>query len=273
MLARKNLQMRQITLRQAKAFASAGLKAGLDVELVHIELSRMEAEFVKADNRQEEAQAALSTAMEVSESRMHCSLEASPITLGAPGPLDALLEEALADRPELRGIQARIKADQAWLEYARSELKPRFMAAFSAGMARFAQLSLRNLVFGGIAFQIPIFDGKRLQSKVDEVEEILEMNRALEQELEQSIRMEVESASIRMLNAAEAARANEQVVPHAREAVRLARLQYESGLGDLVELTRAETTLVASEVSYAEALLDFKLAEASLQYANGQGLR
>ncbi len=273
LLARKNRQMEQLTLRQAKAFASAGLKSGLEVELVRVELSKKEAELVKADNRQREAQASLRNAMGVSESRIPYRLAASPVILSAPGHLDALLAQALADRPELRGIQARIKADQAWLEFAHSEMKPKFMAAFSAGMARFAQLSLRNLLFGGISFQLPIFDGKRLQGKVDEVEAILEKNKALEQELKQDIRMEVESAFIRMLNAVEAARAHEQVAAHAREAIRLARLRYESDLGDLVELTRAETTLVESEVNYTEALLNFKRAEASLQYAHGQGLQ
>ena len=144
LLARKNRQMEQLTLRQAKAFASAGLKSGLEVELVRVELSKKEAELVKADNRQREAQASLRNAMGVSESRIPYSLEASPVILSAPGHLDALLAQALADRPELRGIQARIKADQAWLEFAHSEMKPKFMAAFSAGMARFAQLSLQN---------------------------------------------------------------------------------------------------------------------------------
>ena len=119
------------------------------------------------------------------------------ITASVPEPLDALLAEAVANRPELAAVAARIRAGEAWVRRAERERYPRIRAMFSGGWIRFAELTLSRLLFGGFGIQLPLLMGGRLQANIEETRLGLERTQAARDDLEPAVDQQVAEAHSR----------------------------------------------------------------------------
>lgn len=272
-VAEADVRSGQIQLRQLKVLARSGLRSKLDVELAEVNLVRFQADAKRADNLYRTALADLRAAMGVGISSTAYSLLAPEVRTETPLPLQELIKNAKQNRPEIRAFDDTIKATEAWLEYAESERRPKFMASFSAGVARFAQLTLSNLTFGGIAFKLPLFSGKRLKAKVDEVSELLAMRRQLRSALVREVEAEVERAQGEVFSSSESVGANKHVAEHSHRALRLAQLKHQVELEDLAELTLVRARTTAAEAELAKSLCDYRIARAKLDFAVGSNTR
>ena len=268
-LAQETIEERKLTLRQAEAFFQAQLRSKLDVNLARVDLSRAELDLVKTQNSLQQAFADLNEAMGIEAPRSYL-LQEPLVELTQPAALESLLAEALESRPELGALQSRLVAVEEWLRRAESERYPRLMGVFSAGWTRFAELTIGKLLFGGFGIRLPIFTGGRLKASIEEAQQKVEETRIAQEELLQSIRLQVTRAHSDLINAIESAKTGVQLVQQAEEALRLARVRYRMELSDFVDLAIAETSVTAAESEHARALYDYKTAESELQYATGR---
>ncbi len=267
-LGNQTLRERELTVKQSSVFYRAQLKSKLDVSLAQVELSRARLTVVEAESAFGQALIGLNRAMGTPYSGTYILQE--PVASALPkASLQALVKGGLAERPELRSLDAQISAYEEWLRKAESEKKGRIMGAFSGGITRFAELTAGRLLFGGIGIRLPIYTGGRLEGEIEEARHTLESSRARRQILSQDIEEEVARAHSRLTAAHHAVEANQDIVTQAEQTLELARLRYKAQLGDFVELARAETALSTAETDFAEALYDFKLSEAELSYATG----
>jgi outer membrane protein TolC len=125
-------------------------------------------------------------------------------------------------------------------------------------------------MLGAFGIDLPIFTGGRLKNEIQEAKANLAQMQAARDELAQDIRFQVHRAHNELLSAIESVRANEPLVSHAREALRLAQLRYRAPLASFVELTAAEAAAAGAEAEYARSLYAYKIAEAALRYATGR---
>ena len=269
-LGSQTIRERELTVKQSSAFYRAQLKSKLDVSLAQVELSRARLAVVQAESAHRQALIGLNRAMGAPYSGTYVLQE--PVAPVQPTvSLQALVQGGLAERPELRSLDAQISAYEEWLRKAESEKKGRIMGAFSGGITRFAELTAGRLLFGGIGIRLPIYTGGRLEGQIEEARHTLESSRARRQILSQDIEEEVARAHSRLTAAHHALQANQDIVTQAKQTLELARLRYRAQLSDFVELARAETALSTAETDYAKALYDYKLSEAELFYATGSG--
>src|SRR5262249_26030260 len=147
---------------------------------------------------------------------------------------------------------------------------PKLMMLFSGGWVRFANPTPSNLLLGALGIDLPIFTGGRIEGQIAESKAILAQTRAAREELSQDIRFQTQKAYSEFLSSIEAARANEQLIRQAREALRLANVRYRAQVGSFVELTSAEAAASSAEAQYAQALYKYKLAEAKLNFVTGR---
>ncbi len=271
-VAQGTVKNRKLTLRQAEAFYRAQLRSKLGVRVAEVELSRAELGLVKASNSLQQSFAVLDHALGVEAPQDGYALEEPDIELAKPPSFENLLAKSLEHRPELRAVEARMKATGSWLERAESERYPRLMGLLSGGWTRFADLTLGKLLFGGFGIKLPLFTGHRLKAGIEEAKQNLGKTEAARDELIQKIRLQVSRAYNDLIITIESVTTSEQIMNQAEEALRLARARYQMELADFVELVAAQTILTTTESEYAEALYDYKIAESELEYAIGSGL-
>ena len=268
-VAQETVKDRKLTLRQAEAFYRAQLRSKLDVRVAEVELSRAELGLVRASNSLQQSFAVLDHTLGVEAPEDGYALEEPDIEPAQPPSFENLLAEGLEGRPELRAVEARIKAAGSWVERAESERYPRLMGLFSGGWTRFADLTLGKLLFGGFGIKLPLFTGRRLEAVIEEARQNLGKAEAARDELIQKTRLQISRAYNDLVTAMETITTSEQIVSQAEEALRLARVRYQMELADFVELVAAQTVLTAAESEYAQALYDYKIAESELEYATG----
>ena len=269
-LAKQTVKEGRITLRQAQAFYRAQLKSKMDVRLAQVDVSRAELGLVNARNELAHTFAVLSNTMGLEGSPSGYILEEPLIDIEPPEALGRMLAAGLEQRPDIHAIDARIAANKHWVKRAKSERYPKIMGAFSGGWTRFAELSLGKLLFGGFAFKLPLFTGRRLEASIDEAKRNLEEVKAARTTLVQSIHLEISSAYHHLITAVETVKANQEIIKQAEEALRLARIRYRMELSDFVELVAAQTSQISAHSQYARAVYDYKIGQSELRYAVGR---
>ena len=269
-VAEQNLESRKLNLRQAEAFFRAGLRSKVDVHLAQAEVSRAQLRLTQAHNEQAVSLAGLNHAMGSGDSSLQFQLEEPGLRLEEVQALPVLIAAGLANRPELRAVEAQIEAREEWVERAKKERYPRIMAAFSGGWTRFAELSLSNLLFGGFAIKLPVFAGGQLKASIQEKEQAQQQAIATRNQLLQDIPLEITTVYHQLANSTEAVRTFEQVKGHADDALRLARARYRMELADQVELALAQASQAEAESQYFSALYDYQIQTAELLYTTGR---
>ena len=111
-VARETVAARQLTLRQVTRLFESKLKSSLDVSFAEVNLSEAELLLFRAENDIRAAQAELAAAMGL-DALDPVELKDEPLPAPLGPEIALLLEEALRNRPELRG--ARLQHDSALL--------------------------------------------------------------------------------------------------------------------------------------------------------------
>lgn len=193
------------------------------------------------------------------------------LSLGMESPwMESPFAEALKNRPEVKSLDAALRASALREDSKRSEYYPRF---FLRGGYDFTenryQLHEGNWsVTAGMSMSL--FSGgatnaelKRLKSGL----RILEEQRA---KLLDDIRLQVEMASLGLSTARERLPIAKEALGQAEENLRIARVRYEAGDATGADVLDAVVLLTVSETNYYRALYDIRRAEAAVLYASGK---
>ena len=256
-------------VRQATAFYEAQIRSRLDVDLARVALATAQIERLKARNQLQNANAELGRLLSSAQDADYVPTEAGA-TFAGMQPLPALVQEALANRPEMLAIQAELGAAAERVAAAKSERKPSFSLGAAGGFARLPNELAGQLVAIGLGLNVPVFSGGRLEGMIQEAEATLSVYESRKKELEQKIESDVRRASAKL----EAAHASIAAIgiqaDAARNASRLARERYRAQLGSAVEVNAAQAELVKATSGEAEAVLEERIAYTALHFALGR---
>lgn len=188
--------------------------------------------------------------------------------------LEALIAKALETRPELAEVRARQAAAQAAVQLAESGAKP--TVALSAAPS---YSNTTGALFAGgsgafnwsitLAATLNLFDGGITQEKVREAQLRLEQLQALEAQQRQSIELEVRQAFLNLQSAQEELTGADALVTQANEALRIASVRFQAGVGTNLEVLSAQASSSQAEGSKAQALFNYSVARAGLERAIG----
>ena len=267
--ARDAVKAEALLARKAGSLHRAQLGSKLEWSLAEARLSRARRDLAMATDAERQALAQLNTVMGEDTAQRY-ALQEPGIRQERSEDRRGLQNEAVEGRPEIAAVEARIRAAEQWVRRAEREKYPRIMGLFSGGWTRFAELTLSRLLFGGFGIQLPLFTGGRLEADVEETKLALERTEAVREELLRAVALQVAEAHSKWIAAAEAYRAAEEAVGPARAAETLARVRYNNELGARLEWMVARTVRSATESELAEALSDYKIAEAELDFAAGR---
>jgi len=269
-VAEETVRQNQKHLEDAQARFEVGVAPRFDVTQAQVQVSNAELNLVTARNNVALGHETLRTAMGISEPTDFVpvdALERQPLSLN-----DAdILHQAYSNRPELHSVGAQ---QEAAAERS-AELQKQYLPSIT-GSAQYnwtgRDYPLQEGWVVGMILSVPLFDSILTTSQLGEARANEQRLRAQEEDLRQQVTLEVRRSFLELRRAEESIRVSEQTEVQARENLALAEGRYQAGVGNIIEVTDAQTSLTSARANTIQALYNFKTAVAQLEKAVGRPL-
>ncbi len=270
-VARETVENNRAHLRQVEAFVEVGTQPPIALAKARADLASAQLALIQAENGRASARALLAEAMGLTE---WGALEVADDTLspveGEDGPLEPLLAEALAGRPELASLRAQRRSAEDGRAASQAGHLPSVSARASAGEAGPGLDRLSSSWSAGVALSWRLFDGGLADAKVREADADLEALAAQDEALRTSIRVALEQARLGVRAARSSVEAAGEAEASAREQLRLAEGRYQAGAGSILELGDAQVAASTAAAQRVQAEYDLSSARAALLRALGR---
>jgi outer membrane protein, heavy metal efflux system len=256
------LAKQMIEAANARSATTSG--AQVDLLRAEVEAARLQAQQRSLFAEERGAQAMLNMSMGRQVDAPIPAL-ASPANIVVPQASIIMVEQALAQRPELQSGQAEIDKADAEVDVMRSMYRP--MAVVRLGVASTMAEGSGGMAMLGVS--VPLWRSK-LRAGVSEAQAMESMARADLVAMQQMVRAEVLVARENVIAARETYIAlRDEVVPRAQIAVRPALASFSSGTGALTTVIEAIRTQWAVEAELVMAETNLALSWVRLNRVSG----
>ncbi len=187
---------------------------------------------------------------------------------------EAVVEEAQAQRPELRQLDYQRLMAGEMLKVARGTGLPSLaiggMYNLWSDRLVFRKVDWQNYYTISLSLNIPLFNGFDTLAKVGQSKAAIREIEWNRKGLAEMISFEVKQAVLNRAQARETLLSQEKNVEQAREAVRIAELNYAEGLATNLDVVTAQVGLRQASTNYSQALYDCVISDAQLEKALGR---
>jgi len=181
------------------------------------------------------------------------------------------LSAAYESRSDLQSNLAQQRAVEQDISQHRREHLPTVTADASYGWSA-AEFPLQDNWIFGANVNVPIFSGGLTEGKVAESRANLRRLAADERTLRQQIGLDVRRSLLDVEKADQSIDVSARAAEQAAENLQLAEGRYETGVGNVIELTDAQVQRASAEADHVKALYDYQIAVAALEQAIGREL-
>ena len=255
-------------LEQAKGFYEVGTKPKFDVIKAEVDVSNAKLNLIKAENDFRIAVVNLNNAMGIPDAPDY-TLDENLSFEKYGTTFEEALSKAYENRPDLKSIVAQRQAAEVGIDSAKTGYYPLLTgnASYNWAGERIDQMDHGWNVGAVISF--PIFSGFLTKYQVQQARANLNVLKANEESLRQTVFLEVQQAYLTLRAAEEAIPTAKLGVGQAQENLDIANGRYAAGVGNPVEVTDAEVSLANARLQYIQALYADKVAQANLEKAMG----
>jgi outer membrane protein len=187
---------------------------------------------------------------------------------------EAVVDEAQAQRPELRQLDYQRLMAGEMLKMARGASLPTLAIGgvynLWSDKLNFQKADWQNYYTISLSLSIPLFNGFDTLAKVGQSKAALREIEWNRKGLAEMISLEVKQAVLDRTQARETLKSQEKNVEQAREAVRIAELNYSEGLATNLDVLTAQVGLRQASTNYSQALYDCVISDAQLEKALGR---
>jgi outer membrane protein len=269
-VARQTLDTRRSVRDQVDALAKNKLRSDLDLSFAAVDYETARLLVAKSENDLDAAFASLATALGDPKLRSFRLVE-EPLPTAPSEDADALIREALAQRPDLAGLRLERDASVEYASAQKALARPILSVFGSAGYtptgdpAQFED----HYAAGGINLSLPAYDGGLNAARSSEAE--LRSRAAGEnlRDAENRVMDEVRTGDLNTRYALERLDLTQKVLDNARHAYELAELRYRLGSTSIVELSQAQLNRTQAEIDDASAKYEYQIQRAILDYEIG----
>ena len=261
--AQENVRITQARLRQ-------GIVSRFDVLTAQTALATAQQQLIAAQDQADLAQSNLSYLLGTDPDQ--------PLTLLSPPlpPLDQHVDLpqstqiAQRQRPELRQAARNIQEAQRLVKLAGSTLLPTLGVVGSGEYNSAAsQTTPRSYATVSAELAVPLDDGGATRSRVRSAQVDVQTQDVTLAQLKQSVALEVRQATVNVRSAQAQVGAAQAGVTQAREAVRLAYVRYQGGIGTFLDVLNALAQLAVTRTNLSNAEFFYQTSLAQLVRALG----
>jgi outer membrane protein len=256
-----------------KNLYDAGMASKFELLLAEVQVTNLKPASIRAKNGIELAALNLKTVLGLP---LDTPIEIKGELVSPPlDPVtEAVVEEAQAQRPELRQLDYQRRMAGEMLKMARGGSLPTLsiggMYNLWSDKLDFRKSSWQNYYTISLSLSIPIFNGFDTLAKVGQSKAAIREIEWNRKGLAEMISLEVRQAVLNRAQARETLLSQEKNVEQAREAVRIAELNYGEGLATNLDVLTAQVGLRQASTNYSQALYDCVISDAQLEKALGR---
>jgi outer membrane protein len=259
-------------LRQAQDLFAEGVITRNDLLQAQVKLSDARQRLLTVQNMRKVNEARVNTMLARPPSTKVESVEMTrPVSEATP--LDAAVESAEKERPELQIAELTLKAIEREEAAKKAEYFPRF---FAEGGYNYIQN--RYQVYPGqwsinFVMNYNLFSGLSTTAEMAKIQSQRSKTFQQKKKLEEDIKLELEKYYLDVKNSAERIGVTKSAIAQAEENLRINKVKYAEGVGAATDVTDAIALLALAKTNYYRALYDYYRSEAAYMYATGTDLR
>jgi outer membrane protein len=268
-VARKTLSARELTSRQVGALAENKLKSGLDVSFAQVAQEQAELLLQDAEGSLAGSMASLAAALGDRAAGDYL-LSDSPSEVRIPGDGDALVAEALRQRPDLMNLRYQVEAARSLASAERDAAYPTLSAVGVFGNSFSHDYRLPDkYAAAGVQLSIPFFQGGAIDSRAKQADLRERVAAEALREAENNAARDVRLALVNAAASLKRLQTTRRLAAHATEAFDLAQARYKAGSSSIVELSDAQLAQTSAAIALANAEFDTRIKAALLDYETG----
>jgi outer membrane protein TolC len=261
----------QVSLRDTAAQERAGLGTRFDVLQAQVTLANAQQNLTQARNLQVTSRQQLAQRLSLND-QAELTL-ADPVAVAGTWTMDLgqSIVLALSNRVELAQFIARRNIAIQNRRIALSSLGPQLTAFANLNTFDrfFDDASLQYGYSVGMQVSFSLYDGGSARANAAQQTESIAIAETNFANTKDQIRFQVEEAYISLQSNLQNIQTSRSGVDQATEALRLARLRFQAGVGTQSDVTSAEADLTQAQGNLLAATLDYNRALATLQRAVG----
>lgn len=263
---------------QIQAYVDAGTRSIADLYAQQAAVASANLDLVQARRAVELARLDLMRTLQLDAAGTY-DFPAPPVSeVGPVAPLDSLIAQALANRPDLAAQGDRLQAAEASVRAASGARLPTvslslgYNTSFSSvSPFNFAdQLDQRRGGSIAVGVSLPLFDRGSASASTQQASIQAENARLLLERQRLDVGLDVRKAWLDLGAARETLVAAEAQQRSAEQALTASRERYQAGAATLVELTQARTAQVQAATALVAARYTLVLQQTVLRYAVGE---
>jgi outer membrane protein len=256
-----------------KNLYEVGMASKFDFLRSEVQVANLKPQAIRARNSIEVAALGLKTVLGIElDTPIEVKGELAAPSLDAVS--EAIVEEALADRPELRQLDYQRRMAGEMLKIARGSLLPTVgiggLYNLWSDNLNFKKGSWQNYYAINLSVTVPIFNGFASRAQIGQSKAMIRELDWTRKGLSEAIALEVRQAVLARTQARDTLTSQEKNVEQAREAVRIAELNYAEGLATNLDVSTAQVALSQARTNYSQALYDCVISQAQLEKAVGR---
>ncbi|MEH2289129.1 TolC family protein [Nostoc sp.] len=257
----------EASLRDAEALERAGVGTRFDVLRSQVNLANAQQDLTNARSQQTISRRQLATRISLPQG-INISA-ADPVQLA--GLWNPTLEQSIVlayqNRPELQQQLAQRNTNEQQRRQALAELGPQVSLVASYNLLdQFSDnVSATDGYSFGVRATLNLFDGGAARARAAQQRANIAIAETQFAEQRNQIRFQVEQAYSTQQSSLENVQTSNTALEQAREALRLARLRFQAGVGTQTDVINSENDLTRAEGNRVTAILNYNRALAQLQ--------
>ena len=269
------IKERKAELDTAQARHDAGLATIADVLQARTALSQAQLTYETIEGNLRTIEGTLATTMGL-PATSHFDFGELPATVATAETtqaVDALIAQATVDRPALAAARADAERARAHIEEVRSAYLPSVTVNSTAGRTFFlapGSASSANSFSAGLGMRFPLFTGFRNVYDVRAARLQAELAQEDVRDLTQQIGLQVWSSYYAVQTAKQRITTSRDLLASAQESANVAAARYREGVGTIVDVLTAQSSLETARAQEVQARADYLLALAELAHATGK---
>ncbi len=271
--AQEALELAEKFRVNVKNLYDVGMASRFDLLRSEVQVANLQPQAIKARNSVDVAELGLKTIVGLdldTPIAVKGELAAPPLDTETGG----AIEQALGQRPELRQIDYQRRMAGEMLKIARGSALPTLAVggaySFWADGLNFRKGAWQNFYAINLSLTVPLFNGFESRARIGHSKAMIRELEWTRKGLSDMIAFEVRQAVLNYTQARETLFSQEKNVGQAREAVRIAELNYAEGLATNLDVSTAQVALSQARTNYSQALYDCVISQAQLEKAVGR---
>ncbi len=273
-VARETLANQEAHLKQVQAFVEVGTRPEIDLAQARAARANAQVQLIQAENGYDTARAQLAQAMGIERpTDFDVGDDVLPPVQGEGQPLEPLVAEAIASRPELVSFRDQERAQALTRSAAQSGWLPTVGA--QTGINDQGQVGREKVWNWNAAVTLTwnLFQGGATQASVREASANLTSLEAQDDQFRQQVRLEVDQARLAVRASAATLDSAGEALAAAKDQLRLAEGRYQAGAGSIIELGDAQVAATAAGAQRVQAEYNLAASRAQLLRALGRPVR